>query len=135
MKEIKIENTKEIIAGAGLNITGALLEGAAKLVTSVSNSYIGLFDTISSTVVSMFVMASNPAKAEFKFGNNLIKVDNTKKIDYQIEKLKYDSMQSRYPVLELGSGKSVQKIAIPNNFGDYSVDSIAQYSFDDQGIF
>ncbi|MBY7704286.1 hypothetical protein JIY74_29010 [Vibrio harveyi] len=136
MKEIKIENTKEIIGGDGLNITGALLDGAAKLVTSISNSYIGMFDTLSSTLVSMFVMSTNPTKAEFKFGNNLIKVDNTRKIDYEIEKLKYNSMQSRFPVLELGSGKNMQKVAIPaDSFNDYSVDSISQYSFDDQGIF
>ncbi|AJM71983.1 hypothetical protein [Mycoplasma yeatsii] len=133
MKEIKIENTKEIIGGAG--ITGALLDGAGKLVSSIFNGYIGVIGTITSSILSMFIASTNPVKAEYKIGNNLIKVDNTRKVDYEIEKLKYDSMQSRFPVLELGSGKSVQKVAIPNNFGDYSVDSILQYSFDDQGIF
>ncbi|AEM68865.1 Uncharacterised protein [Mycoplasma putrefaciens] len=147
MKEIQINQTKEIVGGTVSALpSGASLNGISSIIGSYFSGVTGLFGSIIGSGLALVQMASNPVKAEYKIGNVSIKTDNTKKYDHQINMQKLEVEQQRLiakesevkiPILELGSSKNLQKfqtddISVLDNF---EIDAISDVLFDDQGIF
>ncbi|MDP4040582.1 hypothetical protein [Mycoplasma mycoides] len=106
MKEINLENTKEIIGGAG--VSGALISGIAKVVESGFEGVSNLITDIASVGFAFYQASKNPIKAEYKIGNNSFKIDNTKLVDLKIQQAK--AQEIKIPVLEIGNNKNNIKI-------------------------
>ncbi|WBX36035.1 hypothetical protein [Mycoplasma capricolum] len=129
MKEINLEDTKEITGGA--SISGALVTGIAKVIQSGFEGISNFITDVASIGFAFYQANKNPIKAEYKIGNNSFKIDNTKLVDLKIQQSK--AQEIKIPVLEVGNSKNNIKI----NYNDAynNSDSVTDiYSDFDQSI-
>ncbi|AQU77505.1 hypothetical protein FOY66_02210 [Mycoplasma capricolum subsp. capripneumoniae] len=129
MKEINLEDTKEITGGA--SISGALVTGIAKVIQSGFEGISNFITDVASIGFAFYQANKNPIKAEYKIGNNSFKIDNTKLVDLKIQQSKVQEI--KIPVLEVGNSKN--NININYNDAYNNSDSVTDiYSDFDQSI-
>ncbi|WFQ92574.1 hypothetical protein [Mycoplasma feriruminatoris] len=114
MKEINLENTKEIIGGAG--VSGALVTGIAKVIQSGFEGVSNFITDIASVGFAFYQASKNPIKAEYKIGNSNFKIDNTKLVDLKIQQAKVQEI--KVPVLEVGNSKNNIKINYNDSYNN-----------------